>query len=58
MIGEFVYDLIQPSVGDDLAPKLTGMIIDLPLEDLTSVVTSYDSLMNKVNEGRTLLEKQ
>ena len=32
-IGEFIYDSIQPLMGDDLAPKITGMIIDLPLQD-------------------------
>jgi hypothetical protein len=42
-------------MGEDLAPKITGMIIDLPLPDLLSVVNNYDQLMAKVNEGKTLL---
>jgi hypothetical protein len=38
-----------------MAPKITGMIIDLPLSDLVNVIGDYNQLMQKVNEGRQLL---
>jgi len=34
MIGEFLYYPIETIVGESLAPKITGMMIDQPVEEL------------------------
>lgn len=57
-IGEFIYDQINASVGEEMAPKITGMIIDLPLNDLVSVIRDYPQLQQKVSEGMNLLSRQ
>lgn len=58
MIGEVIYHPISELIGDDLAPKITGMIIDMPKADLTSAVGTYASLKEKISEGQELLKTQ
>ena len=38
-----------------LAPKITGMIIDLPMKDLNTAIESYEQLSIKAKEAQELL---
>ena len=55
-IGDFIYNYIVKLSSEDDAPKITGMIIDLPEQDLIDSVKTLAGLREKVNEGKTLLE--
>ena len=56
-IGEEIYNTVLAKAGDDNAPKITGMIIDLPFEDLISSVNDYSDLQEKIQEGLELLKE-
>jgi hypothetical protein len=57
-IGETIYDAILEATSEEAAPKVTGMIIDLPLDDLVTAVGSWDGIQEKVKEGMELLGQE
>jgi len=42
-------------VGEEASPKVTGMIIDLPLADLNYSVSTFETLQAKVKSAVQLL---
>lgn len=57
-VGNFIYEYIQMIVGDELVGKITGMILDLPLEEIKIVLYNYSYLLHKVREAYILLMSQ
>lgn len=55
-MGTAIYRHIEQIVGTQHAPKVTGMIIDLPPAELNQSVSTYDSLHNKVETALKLLK--
>jgi len=55
-IGEEIYNYVLEKAGDESAPKITGMIIDLPFNDLISSVQTWEGLQEKIQEGLDLLK--
>lgn len=55
-IGEEIYNYVLQKAGEESAPKITGMIIDLPYQDLITSVQSYEGLQEKIQEGLDLLK--
>lgn len=55
-IGEEIYNYVLDKAGDESAPKITGMIIDLPFDDLINSVQSWKGLQEKIQEGLVLLQ--
>ena len=43
-------------VGEEKAPKITGMLIDLPLEEIKGYLLDYGKLTTKVTEAVNLLQ--
>jgi len=33
-VGEVIYEFVEKIAGDEKAPKITGMLIDLPIEEI------------------------
>jgi len=58
MVGNFIYEHIQKIVGDALVGKITGMILDLPLEEIKRVLYNYNYLLHKVKDAYSLLMSQ
>jgi len=56
-IGEEIYSYIETKSNSDDAGKITGMIIDLPIEALETCVKSSTLLNEKIQEGITLLKE-
>jgi len=56
MVGEFVYPFVEKLVGDANAPKITGMLIDLPLEEIKQYLYDFNRLYFKVGEAVNLLQ--
>ena len=57
LIGNIIYDHIERIVGIEKAPKLCGMVIDLPHAELLETLQSLECLTTKVNVGVDLLIK-
>jgi hypothetical protein len=55
MIGTHIFPHIIELVSKDLAPKITGMIIDLPVADLNQSIISLAQLQQKVRAAVNLL---
>ena len=56
-IGEEIYNYVLEKAGDEAAPKITGMIIDLPFNDLINSVQTWEGLQEKIQEGLDLLKE-
>jgi len=43
-------------VAPERAPKITGMLIELPVDQIKQYMSSYDALRAKVSEATTLID--
>lgn len=55
-VGEFIFEYVEKSAGEEKAPKITGMLIDLPIEEIKGYLTDYAKLEEKIREASTLLQ--
>ena len=55
MIGNMIYELIERQIGEEKAPKVCGMILDLNQTQLHSAIISMDNLKQRVNDAMQLL---
>jgi hypothetical protein len=55
-VGQAIYDYIADMVGPEMAPKITGMLIDLPIPQIHHYLSSYEALQAKVIEAKTHLQ--
>lgn len=55
VVGEVIYEFVEKIDGDVNAPKITGMLIDLPIEEIVGYLKDYSKLEEKVREASTLL---
>ncbi len=44
IVGEFIHDYVKKSVGDHRAFKITGMLIDLPCNDIRAYLYDFQKL--------------
>ena len=54
-VGDFIYEYVEKFVGEELAPKITGMLVDLPLEKIKSYICDFYNLRQKIYEAREFL---
>lgn len=54
-VGETIYEFVEKIAGEDKAPKITGMLIDLPLEEIQGYLRDFGKLEEKVKEASILL---
>jgi hypothetical protein len=54
-VGNAIFDFVTQLKGPELAPKITGMLIDLPLNETQSFLTNYGEFRQKVEEAASLL---
>jgi len=50
-VGNLIYDFVQTIIGPDKAPKITGMLIELPVQQIKQFLSSFEALTLKVNEA-------
>jgi len=55
MVGTYIFREVTRMVGEEFSPKITGMIIDLPMADLNYSVSTLDMLNFKVRSAVQLL---
>jgi len=57
-LGELLYPLVLERVGDELAPKITGMFVDLDqleLSDVFDILNDGEVLNERIEEAKSLL---
>lgn len=57
LVGNLIYDYVERIVGEEYAPKLTGMLIDLPDAELNRAILTLNNLKEKIKIGLDLLIK-
>lgn len=57
-VGTVIYDYVIQISGPERAPKITGMLIDLPLQDIHIYMQSHDQLVDRVRQAEALLNQQ
>ena len=57
-VGEVIYEYVEKISDEQLAPKITGMLIDLPIEDIEAYLGNFAILEEKVKQAESLLRDQ
>ena len=57
-VGTTLYEYIAQLVGTTKAPKVTGMLIDLPIEDIKLIMQDFSLLQTRVQQASEMLEQQ
>lgn len=57
-VGEFIYEYVEKIAGETQAPKITGMLIDLPIPEIQGYLTDFNKLTLKIQEANALLTTQ
>lgn len=58
--GQMIFPFIQQMIGPQnqaRVPKITGMLIELPIEQIRQYLLSYDNLCVKVSEANNLIDQ-
>ena len=56
-VGTVLYEFVAQLVGSQ-APKITGMLIDLPINDIQLILQNYDLFKTRVGQASDLLSQQ
>ena len=54
-IKAFIFEYVEKIAGEDKAPKITDMLVNLPIEEIKGYVVDFGKLQQKVSEALTLL---
>lgn len=57
MIGNTIYKHVEKIVGDQKAPKITGMLIDLPEVELNFSISNWNNFYTKVQSAFNLIQE-
>ena len=57
-VGTIFYEYIDQLIGADKAPKVTGMLIDLPIEDIKLIMQDFSLLQTRVQQASELIAQQ
>lgn len=55
-VGNAIFDFVQQLTGQELAPKVTGMLIDLSHQEIQLYLQNYTEFQRKVNEAGGMLQ--
>ena len=56
-VGGIIFESVQKMVGD-YAPKVTGMLIDLPVPEIKKYMVDFDLFLSRVNQATQLLQQK
>lgn len=56
-VGEFIFEYVEKIGGEEHAPKITGMLIDLPIEEIHNYLKDFSKLEEKTREAQQLLSR-
>lgn len=56
-VGQAIFEFVSLIVPTERAPKITGMLIELPVDQIKSFMGSFEALTAKVSEATTLIDQ-
>ena len=56
-VGHLIYDYVTMMMGPEKSPKITGMLIELPIAQIKQYMQSYEALQMRVEEANRLLSE-
>ncbi len=56
-VGESIYEYVETIIGEDKAPKITGMLIDLHFDEIKAYLVDFDRLKIKIKEAVLLFSQ-
>jgi hypothetical protein len=56
-VGGAIFEFVQQLV-ESYAPKVTGMLIDLPVVEIQKYMVNFDLFLQRVSQATTLLQQQ
>mmetsp|Transcript_5466 Transcript_5466/g.9252 ORF Transcript_5466/g.9252 Transcript_5466/m.9252 type:complete len:112 (-) Transcript_5466:42-377(-) len=57
-VGELIYPFLSKMVPAENVPRLTGMLIELPIEQVREFLSSFQVLTEMALEGNQIVEQQ
>ena len=54
-VGSAIFQFVTQIVGEDFGPKITGMLIDLPIKEIHMFCTNYDLFQLRAQQALNLL---
>lgn len=57
-VGTCIFEFVTKLVGQQYAPKITGMLIDLPIPEIQRYVTNFNLFAERVHQAQQLLQQQ
>ena len=57
-VGNLIFDYVNMIIGSEKAPKITGMLIELPVQQIKEYLASFEALQLKVQEANVLLQTE
>lgn len=57
-VGELIFPYISKMVPQDRVPRVTGMLIELPLEQIREYLSNYQVLTDMVGEAMQMIQQQ
>lgn len=55
-VGQAIFEYVNMMVAPERAPKITGMLIELPVDQIKQYMQSLDALKHKVDEATVLID--
>jgi len=55
MAGEYIYEYVARMVGEEKAGKITGLLIDLPIDEIKAYLYDFNRLLYKVGEANNFM---
>jgi len=55
-VGEAIFPYIRTIVGNEKAPKITGMLIELPIDQIRAYMTNFENLEMRVKQASDLID--
>jgi len=56
-VGQAIFEFVNMMVPPERAPKITGMLIELPVDQIKAFMGDLQALRDKVNEATTLIDQ-
>ena len=56
-VGNCIYEFVTHIIGTTKAPKVTGMIIELPIDDIKLIMQSWSLLNTRIQQASDLLDQ-
>jgi hypothetical protein len=53
LVGDFIYEYVEKFVGEEKAPKITDMLLDLPIQEIKDYLYDFNKLSQEIYDAVT-----